>query len=126
MLLVPPRSLRYIHSIYHSLCFADGLSFLISAKVRSHNLPDPSVVLSTVSSCIRMGTPSAVNSRSSSTPVAPFSAALKEKINHIHSRKGNFTELIQVLLSLICMLVKINKLSMFFSVRLVPKTNVGL
>lgn len=67
------------YNTHRNLCLAAGLSFLISANVRSLRLPVPSVVLSTVSSCMRIGTPSLVNSRSSSIPVAPFFAAWKNQ-----------------------------------------------
>lgn len=63
--------------VYHlcphqSRCLAAASSLVRSECLIWPNGPDPLVVRSTVSSCIRIGTPSAENSRSSSTPVAPF------------------------------------------------------
>lgn len=55
-----------------SLCLAAASSFLSSDSLSWLSGPDPLVVRSTVSSCISIATPSAENSRSNSTPVAPF------------------------------------------------------
>lgn len=60
---------------YRSLCLAAASNLPSSEKCSLLSGPDPLVVRSTVSSCIRMGTPSAVNSKSSSTPVAPLALA---------------------------------------------------
>lgn len=63
---------------YLSRCLAAASSLLRSENLIWLSGPDPLVVRSTVSSCISIGTPSAENSRSSSTPVAPFLLALCE------------------------------------------------
>lgn len=70
------KMFRWQYTTYLNLWLAAGLSFRICSKVKSHNRPVPSVVLSTVLSCIKTGIPSEVNSMSNSTPAAPFLAAL--------------------------------------------------
>lgn len=67
-------------------CLAAASSLRNSENSSLLSGPDPFVVRSTVSSCISMGTPSAVNSRSSSTPVAPFSLAFQLEIRVILKR----------------------------------------
>lgn len=64
-------------------CLAAASSLRSSEKSILLSGPDPFVVRSRVSSCISMGTPSTVNSRSSSTPVAPFSLAFQLEIRVI-------------------------------------------
>ncbi|KAG5832611.1 hypothetical protein ANANG_G00292940, partial [Anguilla anguilla] len=77
---------------YLSLCLAEASSFLSSTKRSFPTGPDPLVVRSTVSSCIRTGIPSAVNSRSSSTPVAPFLLAWDRR--GVQAEKGVFRSVV--------------------------------
>lgn len=59
-------------SSHLSRCLAAASNLRSSEKLILLSGPEPLVVRSTVSSCISMGIPSAENSRSNSTPVAPF------------------------------------------------------
>lgn len=70
---------------YLSRCLAAASSLASSDIFIFLRNPDPLVVRSTVSSCISIGTPSAENSRSNSTPVAPFLLA--------YNRTDNFSAL---------------------------------
>lgn len=79
----PPDPLHH----HLSLCLAAASSCSSWVRVRVLRGPEPLVVRSTVSSCIRTGTPSAENSRSSSTPVAPFFPACTHKTEQQQSLK---------------------------------------
>lgn len=63
---------RVWYGAYFSLWWRAASSLLSWANCVLPTGPEPLVVRSKVSSCISMGTPSAVKLRSSSTPVAPF------------------------------------------------------
>lgn len=71
-----------------SLCLAAASSLSSSGIFMCLSDPEPLVVRSTVSSCIRMGMPSAENSRSNSTPVAPFLLAWRRTTAHCDGRES--------------------------------------
>lgn len=74
-----------------SLCLAAASSLDNSIHFMCLSDPEPLVVRSTVSSCINMGTPSAENSRSNSTPVAPFLLAYRRTAANCDGLEGHFS-----------------------------------